>query len=111
MTSGFVVSIDAILGRLRPAQVRKDQRDRLWLLVLHERQQVLRLGLAGERKRRRMKRLLHAPHDPVGVFARHRLPQQSPSVLNPSLLHVMFRHAHLVELFHDPPLFFRGHRP
>ena len=53
-------------ARLLRRQVREDQCDRLWVLVLNERQQVFRFGLLEERERRRLHLLGHLLDDAVG---------------------------------------------
>src|SRR5262249_12846482 len=86
------------LASLVVRQVAHDQRDRLRVLVLNERQQVLRLGLLQKRERRLPHLRRNLLHDPVGLFRIEALRQQLLRIIQPPLRRPRLRQRQLIEL-------------
>jgi hypothetical protein len=89
------------LRGLRRGHVRQNQGHRLRVLVLHERQQLPRVGLLQERERQVAEHRVQPVDDLAGPVLAERLNQHLPGEVHTALRHVTLYQHHRVELVDD----------
>ena len=89
--------------------MRQDERDRLRVLVLDERREVLGIGLGQKRERLLVDLVFDGLEDPHRLVVGKSLLQQAPGVDQAALLHVLPGERKVVELLDDGTANLRVH--